>query len=157
MTPQVTQCPSCGTSFRFTEAQLNVANGAVRCGSCLSIFQARDNALTDSDLISGEALNSAITEAADTELSSPIADDEGLGLDVGSTDDQLTADDDDYAIFSDTDGQNILDNIFDDDIFADDTSLDSLADELMAANTDQTPSHIQYHGYRPECYRRPTP
>ena len=139
MTPQVTQCPSCGTSFRFTEAQLNVANGAVRCGSCLTIFQARDNALTDSDLISGEALNTAITEAADTELSSPIADDEGLGLDVGSTDDQLTADDDDYAIFSDTDGQNILDNIFDDDIFADDTSLDSLADELMAANTDQTP------------------
>jgi predicted Zn finger-like uncharacterized protein len=138
MTPQVTRCPSCGTSFRFTEAQLNVANGAVRCGSCLTIFQARDNALTDSDLISGEAVNTTITDAADTELSSPIADDEGLGLDIGSTDDQLTADDD-YTIFSDTDGQNILDNIFDDDIFADDTSLDSLADELMAANTDQTP------------------
>lgn len=35
-----TQCPNCGTSFRVTQEQLQVANGSVRCGSCMHIFQA---------------------------------------------------------------------------------------------------------------------
>src|SRR5690606_10834985 len=42
MDPGVTQCPRCGTSFRVTEAHLAVAAGAVRCGSCMHIFNARD-------------------------------------------------------------------------------------------------------------------
>ena len=48
MTTQVTQCPKCHTSFRVTEAQLNIANGAVRCGSCLHIFNAPDHWLDSS-------------------------------------------------------------------------------------------------------------
>lgn len=43
MTTQVTQCPNCRTSFRVTEAQLTIANGAVRCGSCLHIFNAPEH------------------------------------------------------------------------------------------------------------------
>lgn len=43
MATQVTQCPKCKTSFRVTEAQLNIARGAVRCGSCLHIFNAPDH------------------------------------------------------------------------------------------------------------------
>lgn len=43
MDHRVTQCPRCGTSFRVTEAHLAVAAGAVRCGSCLHIFNARDH------------------------------------------------------------------------------------------------------------------
>ena len=37
----ITQCPNCGTSFRVSQQQLQVANGSVRCGSCMHIFQAR--------------------------------------------------------------------------------------------------------------------
>ncbi len=43
MSSRVTQCPNCQTSFRVTDAQLNIANGAVRCGSCLHIFNAHEH------------------------------------------------------------------------------------------------------------------
>ncbi|WP_039912952.1 DUF3426 domain-containing protein [Cellvibrio mixtus] len=39
---QITRCPKCGTAFRITQAQLQSANGAVRCGSCLNVFKAMD-------------------------------------------------------------------------------------------------------------------
>jgi len=42
-TQMVTRCPQCKTSFRITPAQLQSARGAVRCGSCLHIFKARDH------------------------------------------------------------------------------------------------------------------
>ena len=31
-------CPGCETRFRVTDAQLAVANGRVRCGACLTVF-----------------------------------------------------------------------------------------------------------------------
>ncbi len=37
---RVTQCPQCGTAFRVTEQQLQLANGRVRCGTCLQVFAA---------------------------------------------------------------------------------------------------------------------
>ena len=40
MTEAITQCPDCQTTFKVTEAQLLVADGSVRCGACLHIFQA---------------------------------------------------------------------------------------------------------------------
>lgn len=43
MTDTITRCPKCHTSFRITEAHLKSAKGAVRCGSCLNIFNARDH------------------------------------------------------------------------------------------------------------------
>lgn len=39
--PLITECPGCHSRFRVTEGQLNVANGQVRCGSCLRVFDAR--------------------------------------------------------------------------------------------------------------------
>lgn len=47
MTNKVTQCPKCMTSFRVTDAQLLIADGAVRCGSCLHIFHAPEHWLDD--------------------------------------------------------------------------------------------------------------
>ena len=41
--PRVTSCPHCSTSFRVTQAQVEAANGSVRCGSCLQVFHAEDN------------------------------------------------------------------------------------------------------------------
>lgn len=38
----VTQCPKCNTSFHVGPAQLEAAKGRVRCGSCLSVFVAKD-------------------------------------------------------------------------------------------------------------------
>ena len=35
-------CPGCGTRFRVTDAQLAVANGRVRCGACLTVFDGSD-------------------------------------------------------------------------------------------------------------------
>lgn len=36
----VTQCPHCQSRFRVSHAQLSVARGVVRCGSCLQVFNA---------------------------------------------------------------------------------------------------------------------
>ena len=35
-------CPGCETRFRVTDAQLAVANGRVRCGACLTVFDCGD-------------------------------------------------------------------------------------------------------------------
>ena len=42
MSTQVTRCPHCHTSFRVRDEHLQIADGAVRCGSCLQVFNARD-------------------------------------------------------------------------------------------------------------------
>ncbi len=34
----VTQCPSCGTTFRVSQQQLQAQNGRVRCGTCMTVF-----------------------------------------------------------------------------------------------------------------------
>ncbi|MDA0979571.1 MAG: hypothetical protein O3B72_13515, partial [Proteobacteria bacterium] len=36
----ITRCPGCSTSFRVTGEQLRLADGDVRCGACLTVFQA---------------------------------------------------------------------------------------------------------------------
>ncbi|KIP99452.1 MULTISPECIES: DUF3426 domain-containing protein [Pseudomonas] len=36
----VTQCPNCSTSFRVNLVQLGIAQGSVRCGACLQVFNA---------------------------------------------------------------------------------------------------------------------
>ncbi len=43
MTDLITRCPKCATAFNVTETHLKTANGAVRCGSCLSVFNGREN------------------------------------------------------------------------------------------------------------------
>ena len=37
----LTQCPHCNTRFRVNSQQLFAAQGAVRCGSCMQVFNAR--------------------------------------------------------------------------------------------------------------------
>lgn len=43
MAEMITRCPKCDTAFRITSAHLKSAKGAVRCGSCLSVFNAEEN------------------------------------------------------------------------------------------------------------------
>jgi len=40
MAELITRCPSCLTDFRIARAQLNMADGIVRCGACLNTFDA---------------------------------------------------------------------------------------------------------------------
>jgi predicted Zn finger-like uncharacterized protein len=42
-----TQCPHCGAQFRISEQHLAQAKGAVRCGSCLKVFQATEHLIED--------------------------------------------------------------------------------------------------------------
>jgi predicted Zn finger-like uncharacterized protein len=85
MDHRITQCPRCGTSFRVTEAHLAVAAGAVRCGSCLHIFNAREHWAEDTtgtQLPASETAphSSAATETAEDEpdLDDLIIDDDAL-------------------------------------------------------------------------------
>ena len=40
--PLISECPSCQTRFQVTQEQLAVADGRVRCGACLALFDGRD-------------------------------------------------------------------------------------------------------------------
>ena len=48
----VTRCPSCATSFRVSEAQLNIAGGRVRCGKCMHVFSALEHGVAPTPLTS---------------------------------------------------------------------------------------------------------
>ena len=37
-----TRCPTCATTFRLAREQLEVANGMVRCGKCITVFDANE-------------------------------------------------------------------------------------------------------------------
>lgn len=39
----LTKCPHCNTTFRLTQAQLQIADGAVRCGACYRVFHANEH------------------------------------------------------------------------------------------------------------------
>jgi predicted Zn finger-like uncharacterized protein len=41
----VTRCPTCQTAFRVTSEQLETANGMVRCGKCIGVFNAPEHQL----------------------------------------------------------------------------------------------------------------
>jgi len=43
MADMITRCPKCGTAFRISDALLKSAKGVVRCGSCLSVFNAKEH------------------------------------------------------------------------------------------------------------------
>ncbi len=50
MTLRVTQCPACESTFNTSPSLLETAAGRVRCGACLTVFDARENFIeTDSD------------------------------------------------------------------------------------------------------------
>ena len=47
--PLIAECPSCQTRFRVTEEQLAVADGRVRCGACLAVFDGREAEVRDDE------------------------------------------------------------------------------------------------------------
>ena len=88
----VTQCPNCDTRFRVNEQQLQAAQGQVRCGACLTVFDGTSYLLLDGELIEDEDEDEGEGEDVDVLLSeiqsaqdSLGADDAGEPDDVGST------------------------------------------------------------------------
>lgn len=67
----ITRCPKCGTAFRVTQSQLQSAKGAVRCGSCLNVFQALDYAVPTSAATEAKPAESAKGESATAASQSP--------------------------------------------------------------------------------------
>ena len=87
MTDRLTCCPHCGTTFRTTEQQLQTARGAVRCGSCLKIFNALEHLIesqTTDEIKLDELDLTAIEERLDS--SSQSVTDSGL---TGDQDEDL--------------------------------------------------------------------
>src|SRR5690554_6990577 len=64
MSNMVTRCPKCATSFRITSGQLKSAKGAVRCGSCLHIFQAQDYFVSSALPVTIEKFSAPVTPDA---------------------------------------------------------------------------------------------
>jgi len=66
-----TQCPNCETTFQVTAAQLKAANGDVRCGQCLTVFNALDNL---SEIEPDKTDNPASTSDAELESNTTTGD-----------------------------------------------------------------------------------
>lgn len=84
MSPRITQCPRCQTSFRVTAVQLQVAAGAVRCGSCLHIFNAAQH-WTD-ELPPSSQQNTPSLDHIDDDT--PLFDDDNSLFDDSEEDDE---------------------------------------------------------------------
>lgn len=111
---QLTQCPHCKASFKVSEEQLNAANGRVRCGACLNIFDAIAYQLSPASP-SSETKESK-TFRSEQQSESILDDDFSLDLDKA-------VDLEDELLGHDKPSSNDLD---DDTVFADDPEEDSL-------------------------------
>lgn len=67
-----TQCPHCDAIFQLSTAQLKAANGEVRCGQCLAVFNALNHL---SDEIPAPTDQTTTSAENDAELNNPWADD----------------------------------------------------------------------------------
>jgi len=95
MTAYVSRCPNCDTSFKVTDAQLDAADGAVRCGACLQVFIASDYfveaPIPDLFAENSQTVSAAVREDEDPtnagELATPEAADaaEFAGMAVASS------------------------------------------------------------------------
>jgi predicted Zn finger-like uncharacterized protein len=127
----ITRCPACETAFRITEAQLNTARGAVRCGSCLQIFKAVDNLVSrsegqkpvDTGTDKTAAVNRAIPQAEELEetLAAPAPQGNQLHFDQAAIDAADDASED--GIFAD-------DRLIDDQMPLDDENETSQSGDI---------------------------
>jgi len=122
MSDSITRCPKCGTSFRVGVAHLNSAKGAVRCGSCLNIFNAKQNLVVEES--SSAKLASSKNADTDTKANQNSAKE--------NNDDQFMDDffDDDMLISDDMDKKPSKDEE-NEDIFG-------VTDDLQVQDTQQT-------------------
>ncbi len=139
MDHRITQCPRCGTSFRVTEAHLAVAAGAVRCGSCLHIFNARDHW-------------AEVKPAAAPAPEKPVAQKKIEEIDID--DDALF--DDDSPLFDDDESEpaaktrgGIIFNAVDEDFeVIDDSGPEKFSESFLDINSWEEDSSHSFHNER---------
>ena len=67
MSQLTTDCPHCATKFRLTPEQLEIANGMVRCGKCINVFNANESLETETLKTESLETESLETESLETE------------------------------------------------------------------------------------------
>ncbi|MEM7365368.1 MAG: MJ0042-type zinc finger domain-containing protein, partial [Pseudomonadota bacterium] len=128
----ITRCPHCNTTFRITENQLEVAGGAVRCGSCLEIFAARNHLIeVGSPTESGTA---TLTLDDDQDLADHHEEGD-LSADVNDPEDVIDSEADD-PFFHEEDAY-ADDDTSRDALFSDDESDLDLDDVSFATQSDE--------------------
>ena len=65
----VTQCPHCGTAFHIGLSQLDAADGRVRCGGCLRVFNAREHFLVEQKRLFDDEQDAQNSQATATDQS----------------------------------------------------------------------------------------
>lgn len=87
----LTQCPHCSTRFRVNSDQLLAAQGAVRCGSCMQVFNAR--LFLEQDLAAPAPAPASRPEPAPVPAAAPSLDalqiHDDMDLDLDSPDFEL--------------------------------------------------------------------
>ncbi|MDO6423165.1 zinc-ribbon and DUF3426 domain-containing protein [Saccharophagus degradans] len=124
MPDAITRCPKCTTSFRITEAHLKSAKGAVRCGSCLNIFNAKEN------LISQPKPEPKPAAPVDDEDDILISDDMGVEDEIT---DESQSEFEDTFFFAKSAGQHET-NLFERELVQDENDQESSDDESWALN-----------------------
>ena len=66
-----TRCPNCATSFQITRELLQTANGSVRCGSCLNVFNAEEHQMAQGETQSLSNPHTALDLSAQPTTTSP--------------------------------------------------------------------------------------
>lgn len=126
-TERYTQCPHCSATFKVTDEQLGIANGRVRCGACMNIFDAIAYSLPDKAEKSAKA-HIPQTPAGD----SPSASD-------------LLMEDED-ALFDDNPDEDKSDEGYS----GSKQFSDELSDSFLALDEDNKPDNFSEHKHEPE-------
>jgi len=90
----ITKCPHCGKAFRLTQAHLDIAGGAVRCGACYQVFHAAEHIVKTSVV---EERRTVTKPVDPVEEAFDIKSDEGLDP-YESADLNLAAADDPFKV-----------------------------------------------------------
>lgn len=93
-TEKLTRCPHCKAAFKVSEEQLEVANGRVRCGACMNVFDALAYAITPSGNSASQTEAPKPASQAQS-FEAPAADEvqtEELSSDSSTEDDELIQD-----------------------------------------------------------------
>ncbi|WP_419813025.1 DUF3426 domain-containing protein [Bacterioplanoides sp.] len=138
MATHVTRCPHCRTTFRVRDEHLKVADGAVRCGSCLQVFKAASHFVTEQELSSASSKPETESTAAPKPESVAKAQPD---------------DDDDFLIHDDMDDDALIsdDGLIHDDMTPADSDTDDDSDTF---NDDPM---VDFGIVKPENLDRPAP
>lgn len=166
MSQLLTQCPFCQTTFKVSDAQLQAANGVVRCGACLEVFIATQHRVILKDKPRPVVEEAPRDDDAAADLSWEVIDDEPPAAEPGAdSDDAFTSweEEEDYRRtearawfpgaeeidatddeepWDDGDVADTTPEDDDDDLPPEDEALDEAEDEPEDDDTDNSPDAV---------------